>query len=112
MAASQTYLWRHSEALIDTGASESCIDSALAVALSLPIVGLPQKSSGIGGQGIHNVHLAQIYVPSLHFSIYGRFLAVHLSAGGQPYHALSGRTFLLHCSMTYDVRTGTVVIEK
>ena len=40
------------------------------------------------------VHLAQIYVPSLDFTVYGRFSAVHLAAGGQAHQALIGRTFL------------------
>ena len=83
-------------ALVDTGATESCIDSELAANLNLPIVNR-HKLSGVGGVTDVNVHLAQIYIPELAWTIYGRFDGVHLAAGGQPYSALIGRTFLRHC---------------
>src|SRR5947207_1809011 len=51
-------------ALVDTGAGESCIDSALAAELNLPIV---DKRMVAGAHGSHevNMHLAQVRVPSL-----------------------------------------------
>lgn len=97
-------------ALVDTGAAVSCIDSHLAVGLKLPVVDRG-KVSGVHGAGDVNVHVAQIYIPELGFTIYGRFLAAHLSAGGQPHAALIGRSFLRHCAMSYDGRTGSVTIS-
>ena len=98
-------------ALVDTGASESCIDSESAVQLGLPIVDR-QQIAGAGGSIEVNVHLAQIYIPALNHTIYGTFAGVHLNAGGQPHVALIGRTFLRHHTMTYDGRSGSVTISN
>lgn len=97
-------------ALVDTGAMLSCIDSALAVKLDLPVVNR-QDVSGAHGAHPVNVHLAQIYVPAMDVWIDGRFAGVHLQAGGQPHFALIGRDFLQHFAMVYDGRTGAVSIE-
>jgi predicted aspartyl protease len=98
-------------ALVDTGALESCIDSELAAQLGLPIVDR-QHIAGVGGSIEVNVHLAQIYIPALNYTIYGTFAGVHLNAGGQPHVALIGRTFLRHHTMTYDGRSGSVTISN
>ena len=98
-------------ALVDTGATESCIDSTLATVLKLPIVDR-QWVSGIHGKDEVNVHVAQIYVPSLKFTTYGRFCGVHLSAGGQPHQALIGRTFLRSFTLVYDGTAGTVTVSN
>jgi hypothetical protein len=98
-------------ALVDTGAGESCIDSALATTLNLPIVDR-RVVSGAHGAGEVNVHLAHIYVPSLTFTIFGAFCAVDLAAGGQAHWALIGRTFLRHFTMIYHGRTGTVELHN
>ena len=98
-------------ALVDTGATESCIDSELAENLNLPIVN-QEELAGVGGITNVNVHLAQIYVPELDRTIYGRFDGVHLAAGGQPYSALIGRTFLRHYKMNYDGQTGVVILTN
>jgi len=98
-------------ALVDTGAQTSCIDSQLALTLNLPIVDR-QKVSGVHGAHEVNVHLAQIHVPSLAYTIYGTFAAVHLVSGGQHHQALIGRTALQNFLMTYDGRTGTVMITN
>ena len=97
-------------ALIDTGATESCIDSALAVELKLPVVDR-QTVSGVHGANEVNFHLAQIYIPQIPITIYGIFAGVHLTAGGQPHKALLGRTFLRNVTMSYVGTTGTVEIS-
>jgi hypothetical protein len=58
--------------LVDTGASQSCIDSLLAAQLNLPIVDRSRVSGAHGSQEV-NIHLAQIRVPSLNATIYGVF---------------------------------------
>ena len=98
-------------ALVDAGAIESCIDSGLAMRLNLPIVDR-RRVSGIHGAGEVNVHLAQLHIPSLSFTLYGPFCAVDLIAGGQAHHALIGRTFLQKFTMTYEGRTGTVSLSN
>ncbi len=49
-------------ALIDTGASESCIDEQLAQQLQLPLINTTVRS-GIGGSVTLNMHLAHITMP-------------------------------------------------
>ena len=98
-------------ALVDSGATASCIDSGLAMQLNLPIVDR-QPVAGIFGPQEANMHLAQIHVPSLSFTIWGTFAAVDLIAGGQPHHALIGRTFLQNFKMVYEGTTGSVIISR
>src|SRR5258708_27148621 len=57
-------------ALVDTGATESCIDDQLAVQLALPLVDR-RPIAGVGGKMQANIYLAQIHVPSLPWTIYG-----------------------------------------
>lgn len=97
-------------ALVDTGATESCIDSLLAAQLNLPVVDKRMTAGAHGAKEV-NLHLAQIYIPSLNRTIVGTFAAVDLLAGGQVHSALIGRTFLRHIKMTYDGRVGTVVVS-
>ena len=98
-------------ALVDTGATESCIDSLLATQLNLPVVDR-RMVSGVHGPEEVNMHLAQVHVVSLGFTIYGSFAGVHLQAGGQLHRALIGRTFLRHYKMVYEGHTGLVTIES
>lgn len=100
-----------SHALVDTGATESCIDSAIAATLNLPIVDR-RAIAGVGGIHEVNLHIAQIFIPELHFTIYGRFAGVNLQAGGQPHVVLIGRTFLKQVTLHYDGTTGRVVITR
>jgi predicted aspartyl protease len=98
-------------ALVDTGASECCIDSLLASQLKLPIVNRRQIS-GIHGSHTANVYLAQVYVQFLGVTINGAFAGVDLKAGGQIHSALIGRTFLRHFKLSYEGKTGTVIISS
>jgi hypothetical protein len=98
-------------ALVDTGATESCIDGGLAMRLNLPVIDR-RRVSGVHGAGEVNVHLAQLHIPNLSFTVWGPFCAVDLIAGGQAHHALIGRTFLQNFTMTYEGRTGTVTLSN
>ena len=98
-------------ALIDTGAHESCIDTILAEKLNLPFVGTT-TFWGISGKSEHNCHLAQIIIPALKVTIYGKFAAVNLKDGGQPHAVLLGRIFLMNYQLFYDGRTGNVRILR
>lgn len=101
---------RQFPALVDTGAAACCIDSALVAALKLPLVDR-QQVAGVHGSGEVDMHLAQIYVPALNFTMYGVFAGVHLTAGGQPHFALIGRTFLRNFTLVYEGRTGAVTLS-
>ncbi|HEX3069367.1 MAG TPA: aspartyl protease family protein [Thermoanaerobaculia bacterium] len=95
------------EALIDTGASESCIDEDLARHLELPLID-HQVGSGIGGKETFNVYLGHVRIAALGFIQYGRFMGVKLAAGSQPHQALLGRTLLQGMILVYDGRDGSV----
>ena len=95
-------------ALIDTGASLTCIDKTLAVQQNLPIRGEPFFLSGISGVNKVNRHLGQIYIPALDATIYGLFPAVDLST--HVHKALIGRAFLRSCQIFYDGKTGKVTM--
>lgn len=99
------------DALVDTGATECCIDSLLAAQLNLPVID-KRLVSGVHGCQEVNMHLAQIRVPALSFIMYGVFAGVHLTAGGQAHRALMGRSFLRAFALTYDGRTGNVEISS
>jgi gag-polyprotein putative aspartyl protease len=97
-------------ALVDTGATASCIDSGLAMRLNLPVIDR-QRVGGIGGVHEVNMHLGHVYIPTLQKVIIGQFAGVELVAGGQPHVALIGRTFLQHFTLIYEGRTGSVSIS-
>lgn len=101
---------RRVEALIDTGASVSCIDEKLAQELQLPIIRW-RPVSGISGSNLAPEHLAQLHVPLLHKTMVGIVAGVKLAEGGQRHKMLLGREFLLQFRMTYEGRSGLVVIE-
>lgn len=88
-------------ALIDTGATTSCIDQDLAEKLELPVVD-EQTISGAGGPATHPVYMAHIDIPALDQCEYGRFTGVKLADGEQAHAVLLGRTFLNGVIMIYD----------
>lgn len=98
-------------ALVDTGATECCIDNLLAASLGLPIVDR-RTVAGIAGTHSVNVYLAQVHVVTIGQTMFGAFAGLDLAAGGQAHSALIGRTFLRHSTMIYEGRTGTVTIHN
>lgn len=99
------------EALVDTGAQESCIDRLLAAELKLPVCDR-QSVCGVGGVQEVEVFLAQIYLPRLNFTNYGKFAGVTLKESGHRQHILLGRDFLAHFVLTYDGLTGLVSLSS
>ncbi len=97
--------------LVDTGAAQSCIDSALAARLQLPVVDRIALS-GSNGAHQHDVFAAQITVPALGITEAGRFAGVHLTGGQQPHEVLLGRTFLQNVVMIYDGRRSQVMLAS
>ncbi|QAY96728.1 hypothetical protein CWB41_14125 [Methylovirgula ligni] len=93
------------EALVDTGAGDSCIDEDLAQELNLPLID-QAKCSGVGGEHTLNVYLGHIRIPTLGQLRYGRFTGAKLKAGGQPHQTLIGRAQLSTMILIYDGRTG------
>lgn len=98
-------------AVVDTGATISCIDKRLATQLKLPIVDRA-NFGGISGNYLADMHASQIYIPALDFIQYGSFAGVDLISGGQRHFVLIGRTFLNSFQMNYNGITGKVVISR
>ena len=98
-------------ALIDTGARMSCIDSALADRLNLPIIGPPIKGVSANGTFESDPVLGRIHITDIETIVYGRFLSLPLVEHNQPYHAIIGRDFLRRSRFTYDGIAGTWEIE-
>ena len=93
-------------ALIDTGASTSCIDEKFATDLGLTIID-EQTAHGIGGPKLHSRFLALMQVPELSTHATGNFLGVDLK-GRQP--VLLGRDFLDASIFIYDGKSGIISI--
>jgi hypothetical protein len=96
-------------ALLDTGATDSCIDQALADRLSLPLVDR-WRAGGIGGSHEMNVYLAALTIPLLGITKNGLFMAVRLTESGQPHAVLIGRDLLTDLIIIYDGRRGSVSV--
>lgn len=93
-------------ALIDTGATTSCIDEKLATDLGLTIID-EQTAHGIGGPKLHSRFLAFMQVPELSTHTTKNFLGVDLK-GRQP--VLLGRDFLWGSIFIYDGASGIISI--
>ena len=96
-------------ALIDTGATESCIDATLAKALELPVVD-NRAIVGIHGPQVTDLHRAQIRIPDMGTTYDGRFAGIALRSSGAPFFALLGRDFLGMLTMVYTGGSGSVTI--
>ena len=79
-------------ALVDSGAFECCIDSSLAIQLGLPIV---EKDTIVGVYGSFEVpfHLAQIHIPELSWTIYGKFCGCSPCLHWAASHGSAGQKF-------------------
>lgn len=96
--------------LVDTGATASCIDDAVAKELALPAIDRC-VISGANGTSEHTVYLGQVNIPSLGLTTYGSFTGVRLTDGGLEQAVILGRTFLQSTVMVYDGRTGLISIS-
>jgi predicted aspartyl protease len=95
-------------ALIDTGAQESHIDSALASQLGLPVVD-KRIVAGVGWMRV-DVCLAQVHVEQLRYTIEGHFAVIPLS-GHIGYNVVLGRSFLRYCTLSYDGKLGDARLD-
>ena len=98
-------------ALVDTGATQSCIDMQLADSLSLPVVDFVMMA-GAAGASRHPLYAARVAIPALEIFQFGAFAGVDLAAGGQPHRVLLGRTFLTGTVMIYDGVRAQVTIAS
>lgn len=97
--------------LVDTGSDQNLIDRSFAERLRLPLVG-ETIVGGIHGRNPAGTYLAQMYIPELDWLVEEEFPAVSLEDSGFEFAAILGRTFLQHFLMTYDGRTGEVIVSN
>ena len=98
-------------ALVDTGATQSCIDIQIAESLELPVVDFVMIA-GAAGASRHPLYAARVAVPALEIFQFGAFAGVGLAAGEQPHRVLLGRTFLQGTVMIYDGVRAQVTIAS
>ena len=98
-------------ALVDTGASQSCIDMRLAQTLGLPVVDFVMIGGAVGASR-HPLYAARIAIPVLEIFEFGAFAGVDLAGGEQSHQVLLGRTFLQSTVMIYDGVRAQVTIAS
>jgi predicted aspartyl protease len=97
-------------ALIDTGASVTCIDEEAAVGLGLPVVDQVVMSSASHAKTLQNVYPVQIVISGLAF-IMNVPKAMGAALKPQGILALIGRDALQVCTLFYNGLTGEVTIS-
>lgn len=97
-------------ALVDTGASRSCIDVSVARELGLPVINQEQVI-GVHGVAEVDIYLATLGIRDLQLHRFGRFAGARLIEAGLPYAAMVGRDFLADLSLRYRGRSGRVTLE-
>ena len=98
-------------ALVDTGATQSCIDIQVAESLGLPVVDYVMIA-GATGASRHPLYAARVAIPALEIFEFGAFAGVDLAAGEQPHRVLLGRSFLAGTVMIYDGVRAQVTIAS
>lgn len=97
-------------ALIDTGASSTCIDSNVAQQLQLPVVNVVNVASASHTSTKQNVYPIQIEVVGLPISIEAPN-AIGAALNSQGLIALIGRDVLQHCTLFYNGITGSFTLS-
>ena len=97
-------------ALIDTGASSTCIDSDIAQQMQLPVVNVVNVASASHASTQQNVYPVQIEVVGFPISIETPN-AIGASLRAQGLIALIGRDVLQHCTLFYNGITGSFTLS-
>lgn len=98
------------EALIDTGASRTVINPALAVSIGLLQVDTI-KVAHVGGVSVAPVYAAALEFPSTGLEPVPALEVIASPLPSQPISCLIGRDVLQRWLLTYDGRTGLITIE-
>lgn len=97
-------------ALIDTGASVTCIDQDAANLLQLPVIDVVQVASASQAAAEQNVYPIQIEVVGLPITVNAP-RAVGASLAAQGLLALVGRDVLQHCVLVYNGPAGSISLS-
>ena len=98
-------------ALIDTGASTSCIDEDLAESLGLPSHERDSLTGVIGEPYDARRFTAHLYLPDLAHVYHWEFSGLPLKGRLRDCHLLIGRDLLAFYRLQYDGPAGTVHLE-
>ena len=97
-------------ALIDTGASGTCIDDAVARQLQLPVIDVVQMTSASHAATQQNVYPSVIEIAGANIRInVPRSMGALLNVQGLV--ALIGRDLLQHCTLHYNGPTGMFTLS-
>lgn len=96
-------------ALIDTGASATCIDDGLARQLQLPVTDVVTMTSASHDSTPANVYpiLIEVVGPGIRINV---TRAIGANLAPQDLIALIGRDFLQHCTLFYNGLTGEITL--
>jgi predicted aspartyl protease len=96
-------------ALIDTGASHTCIDAESAQAMNLPVIDVVKMASASHDATDQNVYPIQIELAGLPITIQAP-RAIGAALKPQGLLLLIGRDLLQHCALTYNGMAGTITL--
>jgi predicted aspartyl protease len=97
-------------ALVDTGASTTCIDDALAQQLRLPVIDVVQMTSASHAATQSNVYPIQMEIVGSPITVnVPRAIGANLAPQG--FVALIGRDYLQHCTLFYNGITGEITLS-
>jgi len=97
-------------ALVDTGASTTCIDEALAQRLGLPVIDVVQMTSASHAGTQANVYPIQMEIVGSPIIVnVPRAIGANLTPQGIV--ALIGRDYLQHCTLFYNGLTGEITLS-
>jgi predicted aspartyl protease len=97
-------------ALLDTGATSTCIDDTAARQLQLPVVNVVHVASASHASTPQNVYPIQVEVVGLPISIEAPN-AIGAALSPQGLLALIGRDVLQHCTLFYNGITGEITLS-
>lgn len=97
-------------ALIDTGASDTCIDDSLAIQVGFPITDVVNVASASHRSSLQNVFPIKITLVGLNVAIEAP-TAIGAALSSQGFVALIGRDFLQHCALFYNGLNGDLTLS-
>jgi predicted aspartyl protease len=97
-------------ALIDTGATSTCIDEDVAKQLNLPVVDVVTIASASHAETNQNVYPALIEVVGIAIK-FNALRAIGVPLTAQGLQVLIGRDLLQHCTLFYNGVTGSFTLS-
>ncbi len=97
-------------ALIDTGATSTCIDVGIAEKLNLPVVDVVSVVSASHADTKQNVYPALIEVVGIAIK-FNAFRAIGVPLAAQGIDVLIGRDLLQHCTIFYNGIVGSFTLS-